>query len=70
MKLCFLILTILFFSISFTKLSFSEWKLVVTGSDRNEHYIDPNYFKREKEIVCFKRLLNYLKPNDGYLSER
>ena len=69
MKQCFLILTILFLSISFTKPSFSDWKLVVTGSDGNEHYIDRNYFKREKEIVYFKRLLNYLNPNDGYLSE-
>ena len=69
MRILFLILTIFVLIISFIKPSLSEWRLVLNGSDGNEHYIDTNYVKRENEIVYFKRLINYLKPNDGYLSE-
>ena len=69
MRTFFLILTIFVLTISFIKPSLSEWRLVLNGSDGNEHYIDTNYVKRENEIVYFKRLINYLKPNDGFLSE-
>lgn len=69
MRILFLILTIFVLTISFIKPSLSEWRLVLNGSDGNEHYIDTNYVKRDNEIVYFKRLINYLKPNDGFLSE-
>ena len=69
MRTFFLIPTILVLIISFIKPSLSEWRLVLNGSDGIEHYIDTNYVKRENEIVYFKRLINYLKPNDGFLSE-
>ena len=69
MRIFFLILTIFVLTISFIKPSLSEWRLVLNGSDGNEHYIDTNYVKRNNEIVYFKRLINYLKPNDGFLSE-
>ena len=69
LRILFLILTIFVLTISFIKPSLSEWRLVLNGSDGNEHYIDTNYVKRDNEIVYFKRLINYLKPNDGFLSE-
>ena len=69
MKSFFLLFTLLLFNLTFINPSFGEWRLVVNGSDGNEHYVDTKYVKRENEIVYFKRLINYLKPNDGYLSE-
>ena len=69
MKSFFILFTLLLFNLTFINPSFGEWRLVVNGSDGNQHYIDTKYVKRENEIVYFKRLINYLKLNNGYLSE-
>jgi hypothetical protein len=69
MRILYLFLIVLVMSFTSMRPSFSEWRLIVNGTDSNEHFIDIDNIKRQNHTVYFRRLLNFSKLNNGYLSE-
>ena len=68
------ILTTLIFSLMFSSTSFAEWTKVVEGRGGSNigdtFYVDFGRIKKNDGYVYFWTLSDYLKPNQGYMSDK
>ena len=63
-------LLILLFSLLISFNSYGEWTKIGTNTIGNTYYLDIDLIKENNEDVYFWMLTDYLKPYDGYMSDK
>jgi hypothetical protein len=70
MRNLLLIFTLLLSTVEFSSSSYAEWRRVSKGVDGDTYYVDFERISKHDGYVYFSRLVNHLKPIQGYLSSK